>query len=95
GAGGVLTIDAGSKEKALELMGALQNEQQFGFMAVSLGYFDTLMSCSASSTSSEMEDEDIQAAGISPGLVRLAVGYTGTLEQRWSQLEAALDSVGM
>ena len=36
----------------------------FGFMAVSLGYFDTLMSCSASSTSSEMSDEALAAAGI-------------------------------
>lgn len=32
----------------------LQNGTHFGFMAVSLGYYETLMSCSASSTSSEM-----------------------------------------
>ena len=37
----------------------LQNIEGFGFMAVSLGYFDTLMSCSASSTSSEMDDESL------------------------------------
>jgi methionine-gamma-lyase len=63
-------------------------------MAVSLGYFDTLMSCSGSSTSSEMSDEDKQSAGISPGLVRLSIGYTGTLEQRWQQLRDALEEVG-
>jgi methionine-gamma-lyase len=63
-------------------------------MAVSLGYFDTLMSCSGSSTSSELTDADKQAAGISPGLVRLSVGYTGTVEQRWQQLHDALEEVG-
>ena len=34
------------------------------------------------------------AAGISPGLVRMSIGYTGTLEQRWRQLRSALDDVG-
>jgi len=95
GFGGVLTIDAGTEDRAQALMATLQNDHQFGFVAVSLGYFDTLMSCSASSTSSEMEADDIEAAGINPGLVRMAVGYTGTLEQRWGQLEAALTATGL
>ena len=68
----------------------LQNIEGFGFMAVSLGYFDTLMSCSASSTSSEMDDDSLDAAGISPGLVRMSIGFTGSLEQRWTQFERAL-----
>ncbi len=95
GHGGVLTLDAGSAERANELMNCLQNQQRFGYLAVSLGYFDTLMSCSGSSTSSEMSEEDQQRAGISPGLVRISAGYTGTLEQRWRQLEAALRETGM
>ena len=90
GHGGLLTIDAGSEEKAMALMNTLQNDHQFGYVAVSLGYFDTLMSCSATSTSSEMPEDALQAAAISPGLVRMAVGYTGTLEQRWAQLSAGL-----
>jgi len=94
GYGGVLTVDLGEEERADELMALLQNKYRFGFMAVSLGYFDTLMSCSGSSTSSEMTDSDKAAAGISPGLVRMSIGYTGTLEQRWSQLESALRDVG-
>jgi methionine-gamma-lyase len=76
-------------------MAHLQNDQRFGYMAVSLGYFDTLMSCSGSSTSSEMTDEDKESAGISPGLVRISVGYTGTLEQRWGQLQTALKETGV
>ena len=95
GYGGVFTIDVGDERTANVLMANLQNEQRFGYMAVSLGYFDTLMSCSGSSTSSEMTDEDKQLAGISPGLVRIAIGYTGTLEQRWEQLLAALEATGI
>ena len=95
GFGGVMTLDCGDEETANALMSCLQNEQRFGYLAVSLGYFDTLMSCSGSSTSSEMSEEDKEDAGISPGLVRISVGYTGTLEQRWSQLKAALEVVGL
>ncbi len=94
GCGGILTIDMGSQEKANELLDLLQNEYHFGYVAVSLGYFDTLMSCSGSSTSSEMTEEDKAAAHISPGLVRMSIGITGTLEQRWNQLEQALHQVG-
>ena len=90
GFGGLMTIDAGSEECAIALMNRLQNEQRFGYVAVSLGYFETLMSCSASSTSSEMPADAMEKAAISPGLVRMAVGYTGSLEQRWSQLRQAL-----
>ena len=41
----------------------------------------------------EMTDEDKTAAHISPGLVRLSIGYTGTTEQRWSQLVEALERI--
>jgi methionine-gamma-lyase len=95
GFGGVFTLDCGDEETANALMSCLQNEMRFGYMAVSLGYFDTLMSCSGSSTSSELSDEDKEEAGISPGLVRVSIGYTGTLEQRWSQLVEALDRTGL
>ena len=95
GYGGIFTLDLGDIETANALMSCLQNEQRFGYLAVSLGYFDTLMSCSGSSTSSELSDEEKDAAGISPGLVRVSIGYTGTLEQRWTQLETALRKVGV
>ena len=90
GAGGMLCVDMGTEERANRLMHHLQNTTQFGLMAVSLGYYDTLMSCSGNSTSSEMAPEDRARAGISPGLIRMSVGYNGTLEQRWAQFERAL-----
>jgi methionine-gamma-lyase len=95
GQGGILALDLGTRERAFEFMGLLQNEQQFGLMAVSLGFSETLMSCSAASTSSEMSEDDLQEAGIRPGLVRMSIGYTGTLEQRWKQLRAVLDQMGL
>ena len=89
GFGGVLAIDMGNTERAFAFMDDLQNNEQFGYMAVSLGYFDTLMSCSAASTSSELDDDELRRAGIAPGLVRMSLGITGTLEQRWQQLQRA------
>jgi methionine-gamma-lyase len=76
-------------------MDVLQNRDQFGYIAVSLGYHNTLISCSAASTSSELSPEEQKRAGISPGLVRMSVGYTGSAEQRWGQLRDALREVGM
>jgi len=95
GYGGMLTIDCGTQERAEELMSVLQNDEDFGYMAVSLGYFDTLMSCSSSSTSSEIPPEDQDAMGLSPGLLRVSVGVTGRLRDRIEQLERAVEKVGL
>lgn len=94
GFGGMITLDCGSEERAQQLMSALQNEEQFGLIAVSLGYFDTLMSCSSVSTSSEIPAEVQQRMGLSPGLLRMAVGYTGALEDRIDQIARAVRVVG-
>jgi methionine-gamma-lyase len=91
GYGGLFSIDMRTAERANELMEYLQHKHRFGFMAVSLGYSETLMSCSGSSTSSELTDDEQRAAGISPGLVRISLGYTGSLEQRREQLLDAID----
>ena len=93
GHGGLLALDLGTQRRAEDFMEILQNKDRFGFMAVSLGYFDTLMSCSGSTTSSEMTEEEQVAAGIRPGLVRMSIGYTGSLEQRWAQLEDAIGTL--
>lgn len=95
GFGGMLNIDCITAAKAEELLAVLQNEVRFGLIAVSLGYYDTLMSCSGSSTSSEIPPEDQETMGLSPGLVRIAVGYTGTLDSQLSALEQGLRKVGV
>lgn len=95
GFGGILAIDCGTARKANRLLSLLQNTGQFGLIAVSLGYYDTLMSCSASSTSSEIPQEEQHEIGISPGLLRLSVGYTGSLESRLEQIGRAVRKAGL
>ncbi|GLC45757.1 hypothetical protein PLESTM_001774700 [Pleodorina starrii] len=89
GLGGLLGLDLGTPARANAFMERLQNRHGFGFMAVSLGYFDSLMSLSAASTSSELSDGDLAASGIGRGYVRMSIGITGSLEERWRQLEEA------
>jgi methionine-gamma-lyase len=76
-------------------MDVLQNEERFGLIAVSLGYYDTLMSCSGCSTSSELPPEDQEKIGLSPGLLRISVGLTGSIEARVEQIERAVTKVGL
>jgi len=93
GYGGMLTIDCGTREKAEEFLDILQNQEHFGLIAVSLGYFDTLMSCSGASTSSEINPDEQKEMGLSSGLIRMAVGFTGSLEDRIAQIERAVAKV--
>jgi methionine-gamma-lyase len=85
GAGAMMTLDCGTSAKAMELAFHLQKEK-FGLYAVSLGFSRTLMSCPSVSTSSEIPEADQKTMGLSPGLLRLSVGYlgdTGILSQRF------------
>ncbi len=93
GYSGLITIDCKTAENANKLMLILQNRERFGLIAVSLGFFDTLMSCSSSSTSSEISYDEQQAIGLSPGLLRISIGLTGSLEKRIEQIERAVKTV--
>jgi methionine-gamma-lyase len=95
GYGGMITIDCGNQIKADALLTCLQNHEDFGYIAVSLGYFDTLMSCSSSTTSSEIDPTDQHRMGLSPGLVRLSIGLTGSLDTRIQQIDRAVKAVGL
>jgi methionine-gamma-lyase len=72
----IITMDCGSGEKARSLATLLQ-AKKFGLYAVSLGFSRTLMSRPATSTSSEIPDGDQAAMGMTPGLLRLSVGFSG------------------
>lgn len=76
GSGGMMTVDCGSTERALALAAALQ-DKKFGLYAVSLGFSRTLMSIPSISTSSEIPESEQKMMGLSEGLLRLSVGYTG------------------
>lgn len=93
GLGGIIAVDCGTREQAENLMDVLQNDEAFGYIAVSLGYFDTLISCSSSSTSSEIDASEQRKMGLSPGLLRIALGYTGSLDARLQQMKRAVTKV--
>lgn len=79
GFGGMLAIDFGTVEKANQIMQKMQ-EAGVGFLAVSLGYFKTLFSCSGKSTSSEIPENVQHEMGLSQGLVRFSVGIDNNIE---------------
>jgi len=95
GFGGIMAVDCITQERAEHFLSVLQNKERFGLIAVSLGYFDTLMSCSGASTSSEIDMEERQKIGISPGLIRLSIGFTGSLSDRLEQIERAAKEAGL
>ncbi len=95
GYGGIFALDCGTQQKAEQMLDILQNQKRFGMIAVSLGYFDTLMSCSGSSTSSEISKEEQDKIGLSPGLLRISIGFTDSLESRLRQMREAVQEAGL
>lgn len=79
GFGGMLAIDFGTVAKANQIMQKMQ-QADVGYLAVSLGYFKTLFSCSGKSTSSEIPDPVQREMGLSKGLVRFSVGIDNNIE---------------
>lgn len=89
GFGGVMTFElSGGFEKGKALM----NSVELCTLAVSLGTVDTLIQHPASMTHSVMDDDIRQRAGISDGLVRLAVGIEDA-EDIIYDLEQALSRI--
>jgi methionine-gamma-lyase len=65
-------------------------EKGVGYLAVSLGYFRTLFSCSGKSTSSEVPEEYQKKMGMSEGLVRYSVGLDNDMAYTFSKIKEAL-----
>ncbi|MBN2347449.1 MAG: aminotransferase class I/II-fold pyridoxal phosphate-dependent enzyme [Bacteroidales bacterium] len=91
GFGGMMAIDVGSAEKASELMQKMQQEQ-VGYLAVSLGYFKTLFSNSGRSTSSEIPLDVQKEMGLSEGLIRFSVGLDNDIERSFKKIKSCLES---
>ncbi|KMQ60887.1 cystathionine beta-lyase [Chryseobacterium sp. BLS98] len=89
GFGGLLTLDAGTTEKANELMEMMQQEN-LGYLAVSLGFYKTLFSCSGSSTSSEIPEEEREAMGISDGLIRFSIGLDHDIARTYEKMRECM-----
>lgn len=89
GYGGMLAIDFETMENAYRVMQKMQ-ELGVGYLAVSLGYFKTLFSCSGHSTSSEIPAEVQKEMGLSEGLVRFSVGLDNNIQETWERIKLSL-----
>lgn len=94
GYGGMLTIDAGSLEKANELMELMQ-EKNLGYLAVSLGFYKTLFSAPGSSTSSEIPEEEQAEMGLTDGLIRFSIGLDNDIERTYQMMKDCMLKVGV
>ena len=94
GFGGILTLDAGTTDKANEFMELMQKEN-LGYLAVSLGFYKTLFSCSGSSTSSEIPEEERISMGISDGLIRFSIGLDDDIQRTYQRMKACMVKTGV
>ncbi|MFO7658539.1 MAG: aminotransferase class I/II-fold pyridoxal phosphate-dependent enzyme [Bacteroidales bacterium] len=89
GFGGIMAFVLDSASTAYKLMQKMQQEQ-VGYLAVSLGYFKTLFSCSGKSTSSEIPEDIQKQMGLSEGLIRFSVGLDNDIEQTFGRIKKCL-----
>ncbi len=89
GFGGMLAIDFGTMENAYRVMQKMQMAD-VGYLAVSLGYFKTLFSCSGHSTSSEIPVEVQKEMGITEGLVRFSVGLDNDIKETLNRIKSCI-----
>ncbi len=94
GFGGMMTIDAGTLDKANILMELMQNKN-IGYLAVSLGFYKTLFSAPGSSTSSEIPVEEQSEMGLSDGLIRFSIGLDNDIERTYQMMKSCMQEVGV
>lgn len=94
GFGGMLTLDVGSLEKANELMEMMQ-EQNLGYLAVSLGFYKTLFSAPGTSTSSEIPMEEQKEMGLSDGLIRFSIGLDNDIERTYRTIRRCMKDLNI
>lgn len=94
GFGGLIALDVETVEKANELMELMQNEN-LGYLAVSLGFYKTLFSASGTSTSSEIPEDEQKEMGLSPGLIRFSIGLDHDIERTYQKMKMCMEKVGV
>ena len=92
GFGGMITLDMQTKERANTLMEMMQNEN-VGYLAVSLGFYKTLFSSPGGSTSSEIPEEERQQMGLTDGLVRISIGLDNNIERTYEKILSCIKRV--
>lgn len=94
GFSGMLTIDAGSLEKANALMELMQ-EKNVGYLAVSLGFYKTLFSAPGTSTSSEIPLDEQKEMGLTDGLIRFSIGLDHDIERTYGIIKECMKKTGV
>ena len=94
GFGGLLTLDVGSLAKANELMEMMQQEN-LGYLAVSLGFYKTLFSAPGSSTSSEIPEDEQEEMGLTDGLIRFSIGLDNDIERTFQAMLNCMKKLGI
>lgn len=92
GFGGLFVIDMKTKERANVLMEEMQNNN-VGYLAVSLGSYKTLFSAPGGSTSSEIPEEERMEMGLTEGLVRVSIGLDNDAERTYQMIKKCLAKV--
>ena len=92
GFGGLFVIDMKTKERANVLMEEMQNNN-VGYLAVSLGSYKTLFSVPGGSTSSEIPEEERMEMGLTEGLVRVSIGLDNDAERTYQMIKKCLAKV--
>ena len=80
GFGGMLVLDVDTMENAYNVMEEMQNEN-IGYLAVSLGFYKTLFSAPGASTSSEIPEDEQDEMGISQGMIRMSIGLDNDIDR--------------
>lgn len=94
GFGGMMTLDVGSLDKANALMERMQNNN-LGYLAVSLGFYKTLFSAPGTSTSSEISVEEQKQMGLTDGLIRFSIGLDNDIERTYDMMKARMKALGI
>ena len=92
GYGGLFVLDMKTKEIANEFMELMQ-EENVGYLAVSLGSYKTLFSAPGGSTSSEIPEEERNTMGLTEGLVRISIGLDDDIERTYQKMSKCLQRV--
>ncbi len=95
GFGGMILLDLETRERAERFMERMQ-EENIGYLAVSLGFYKTLFNAPGEGTSSEIPEAEQKAMGLSKGMVRMSVGLDFDIQRTYRKIKkvlASLDSV--
>jgi methionine-gamma-lyase len=94
GFGGMFVLDVKTKENAYAFMEAMQNDN-VGYLAVSLGFYKTLFSAPGASTSSEIPEDEQLIMGLSEGMVRISIGIDNDIHRTFQKMKSCMKHCGI